>query len=200
MKKVRFDLSPGAAFALALLLVLLRPGELLALGLPILAHELGHVLAILALGQHIRAFRAELGGFRLLYDGGAGPAGRAVIAISGPLAGFLYALCAAALAADTGLGEAELSAGLSLLLSALNLLPIRGLDGGEILGSLLEQLPVRARGEQILSAASGLALLLLLGLGLCLLRKGEGAALLSAGLWLLIPALRRDPGPARNGE
>ena len=200
MKRRRIELSPGAALAVALLLVLLRPGELLALFLPILAHELGHVLAILALGQHIRAFQAEMGGFRLHYDGGAGPAERAMIAAAGPLAGFLYALCASALAAGTALREAELSAGLSLAQSLLNLLPIRGLDGGEILSCLLELLPWRRRGEAICTAASCLALALLLGLGLYMTLKGEGAALLLAAFWLLISGLRADAAhPEKRG-
>lgn len=192
MKNRRFDLSPGAAFALALLLVLLEPGELLALSLPILIHELGHVLAILALGQHVRGFQAELGGFRLHYDGEAGPAGRAMIAATGPLAGLLYALGAAALAAGTGGREAALSAGLSLLLSLMNLLPIRGLDGGEILSCLLAWMPDRESGEAFCGAVSTLALLALLGLGLWLLLKGRGAALLLAGLWLLASLPRQE--------
>ena len=196
----RIDLSPGGALAGALLLVLLRWSELAALAAPILAHELGHVGMLLALGQRIRSFRAELGGFRLCYEGGAGPLVRLLIAAAGPAAGFFYALAAARLAERTGLGEAAFSAGLSLALSLMNLLPIRGLDGGEILACVLELLPEPGRGERLRRAVSGCALLLLLGAGLRLLLAGKGAALLAAGLWLLYASLEdKDAGMGRMG-
>ena len=191
MRKSPVDLSPGAAFAMALLLVLLQPGELLALALPILAHELGHMLALLALGQRLRGFQAELGGFRLHYEGDAGPMGRALIAGAGPAAGLLYALLAARLASAGALGETELSAGLSLALSGMNLLPIRGLDGGEILSSLVQSVMRPERGERLCIWVSGLSVLLVFGSGLRLLLRGGGGGLLLAGLWMLLSELRQ---------
>ncbi len=204
MKGRPLDLSPGAALAFALLLVLLRPGELAALALPILAHELGHVLALLALGQRPRGFQAELGGFRLHYEGEAGPMGRALIAAAGPAAGVLYALAAARLASAFTLREAELSAGLSLALSGMNLLPIRGLDGGEILSCLLSALTGEERGERLCAGVSCLTVLLVFALGLQLLLQGGGGGLLLAGCWMLLSELREasltEPTAARSAR
>lgn len=196
MKRCAIDVSPGAAFALALMLVLLRPRELAALALPILAHELGHGLALLALGQRLCGFQAELGGFRLCYEGDAGPMGRALIAGAGPAAGLLYALAAARLASAGTLWEAELSAGLSLALSGMNLLPIRGLDGGEILRCTVQAVAGTERGERICAWASGLSVLLVFGLGLCLFLQGSGGGLLLAGFWMLLSELREGRGAA----
>ena len=196
MKRCAIDLSPGAAFALALLLVLLRPGELAALALPILAHELGHVLALLALGQRLRGLQAELGGFRLRYEGDAGLLARVLIAGAGPAAGLLYALFAARLVTACSLREAELSAGLSLALSGMNLLPIRGLDGGEILDCLVQAAVGPGRGERICAWVSGVSVLLVFGLGLRLLLQGGGGGLLLAGVWMLLSELRQGRGEA----
>ena len=129
MKRLRWELSPGAALAGALLLVLLRPEELAALALAVLCHELGHLAAILALRQRLTGFRARLGGFSLDYAGDAGDLGRALIAGAGPGAGLLYALAASRLGVTLERDWLCLSAGLSLLLSLLNLLPAPPLDG-----------------------------------------------------------------------
>ena len=83
MRKLRLEASPGAAFLAAALFFFLRGRELLALLPAILAHELGHVAAILALGLRLRGFCAEAGGFRLDYAGETSPLGHALLAAAG---------------------------------------------------------------------------------------------------------------------
>ena len=185
MSRLRLELSSGAALAGALLLTLLRGEELAALLAALLVHELGHLAAILALGQRLTGFRARLGGFSLDYAGNAAEAGRALIALAGPAAGLLYALPAARLGLAAGRDWLCLSAGLSLLLSLLNLLPAPPLDGGQLCACLSRALLGAERGGRLcrgLTAASGV---LLLGLGCFALLRGCGAALPLVGLWLL---------------
>lgn len=184
MRRLRWSSSPGAAFAAALLLALLRPEELAALLGAILVHELGHLAALLALGQRLLGLRAELGGLRLDYAGDAGPAGRALIALAGPLAGLLYAPAASRLGQSWGQDWLCLSAGLSLLLSLVNLLPAAPLDGGQLCAVLAEAALGSRRGERLcrlLGLGLGCAVLAL-GLGLILRGRGAAAALLGASL------------------
>lgn len=186
MRKLRVEVSPGAAFLAAALFFFLRGRELLALLPAILTHELGHTAAILALGLHLRGARAEAGGFRLDYAGDTTPLGHGLIAAAGPAAGFAYAFLASFLWRETGQDWLCLSAGLSLLLSIFNLLPAPPLDGGRILAPLLCALLGSEKEERI-----GRILGFGVGLGLCALGivsalKGKGAAPLLPGLWLLL--------------
>ena len=180
------EASPGAAFLAAALFFFLRGRELLALLPALLIHELGHAAAILALGLRLRGFRAEAGGFRLDYAGDTTPLGHALIAAAGPAAGFGYALLASFLWRKTEQDWLSLSAGISMLLSAFNLLPAPALDGGRILTPLLCARLGSGRGERI-SRILGYGV----GLGLCALGvasalNGKGAAPLLPGLWLLL--------------
>lgn len=200
MKGIRFSASPGAAFAAALLLALLRGEELAALLGAVLAHELGHLAAILALGQLLTGVRAELGGLRLDYSGETGALGRGLIALAGPAAGLLYALLAARLGRRWDMDWLCLSAGLSLLLSLLNLLPAPPLDGGQLCAVLAEATLGSRRGERLcrfLGLGTGCALLIL---GLALILRGRGAAAALAGVSLLFHSFPEGEGLVKNGK
>ena len=191
MKGLRVELGAGPAFLAALLFFLLREEELAALLLAAAAHELGHLAAILGLGLRLREIRAELGGLRMEYSGDTGTAGHLGIAAAGPAAGFLYAWTAARLALRLGWGWLSLSAGLSLLLSLFNLLPVLPLDGGRIALYLSTAAMGEERGE-LLCRRLGLWLSAALSaLGLRLLVRGRGAALLTAGLVLLFGSCKK---------
>ena len=200
MKEPRWSLSAGAAFAGALLLAVLQGRELLALSLPILAHELGHVLAIRALGQRLVGFRAELGGFCLDYRGDAGPLEHGLIALAGPAAGLMYAALASRLGQVPGRELLCLSAGISLLLSLINLLPAAPLDGGRLCAVLAETLWGARRGGRIcrlLSLGTGWTVL---ALGLLLALRGRGAAAALLGAGLLGRTIWREEGLVKRSE
>ena len=123
--------------------------------LPVLAHELGDLLALWFLGMPVRGFRLELRGFCIEYGGSAGAVGHALAAAAGPLVGFGYALGAARLAVPLGSDWLSLSAGVSLLLSLFNLLPALPLDGGCILLHLSTAILGDRRGR-LLTEIAGL--------------------------------------------
>lgn len=137
----------------------------------VLIHEAGHLAAMFFLGLRVEEVRLELCGPCIRYQGSCSSLGHASAALAGPAAGALYSLLL------SRLGELfYLTAGISLLLSLFNLLPVRPLDGGRI-------------AEQLLPPRTALALAwvtvaLLLAAGLWAAGSGRGAGLLLAGLTL----------------
>lgn len=179
----RFSFEPLALLPAAMLLYLGSLGEIAAVLLPVLVHELGHAAALALLGLRIRQVRFELRGFCIEYYGDCSAVGHAFAAFAGPLAGLVWAIAASA--RGNGADWLTLSAGVSVLLSLFNLLPALPLDGGRILLNLSCAVLGTRRGEKLTEAVSLFVGAGLLALGLWLLLRGEGIAVLTASVWLL---------------
>ncbi len=116
-------LSLGASFGL----------EIFPLIISVLVHEAGHILALKLLGGYVGEIKADLKGIEFKMERTALFTGKEIILVSmaGPVAGLLFAAAAFIWRLD------ELFK-INLLLSLFNLLPLKGLDGGEILKELKE--------------------------------------------------------------
>ncbi len=179
MDRRRLTLSLAAV--LAALCLYYRGGLALLplLLLPVAVHELSHVLALRLLGRRITSFRLDAQGFVIGCTGGSALSD-VLIALAGPLGGVVYAL----LAERAGRDLLSQSAGVSLLLSAFNLLPILPLDGGRVFSVLC------AEHRGLYRAVSGALLAFLLFGGVFLAVWKKSTVPLAAALWLLL--LRRD--------
>lgn len=135
-------------------------------------HEGGHALAVKLCGGRVAALRlTALGGVMRYTLAKPGALREVAIAAAGPAAGLLAA-CGAAK------GGLVLFAGANLLLSAINLLPVRPLDGGQIAAALLGDGRCLAWLEiAACTLASAGAAALLMGQGGC------GPAVFCAALW-----------------
>lgn len=186
MSRSRFHISAGAVLAAALIFFFTDTATLWAIALPVAAHELGHVLALRLVGLRIKGFRAEMKGLCIDYCGFCGTAGHIFTAAAGPLAGLIYAFAASYWAKLFNNDTAALSAGISLLLSLFNLLPVLPLDGGRIFSRIACMALGYGRGERLSKnlglAVSGTAL----AAGLLLMWQGMGAGLAVAAIWLLL--------------
>ena len=158
------------------------PWALAACGL----HEMGHLLAIWALGGRVSLLRLTCVGAELRlsarYPLSAGK--QLTAALAGPAVNVLLALAAA------WWGEgAFLFAGLNLALGVFNLAPVAQLDGGRALCAALALLGAGERAETVLRALS-LALACGLALGGCVLflKGAVNVTLPLTALWLLIAA------------
>ena len=149
--------------------------------LPVLVHELSHVLALRLLGQRITGFTLDAWGLCIRYDGTCSPAGHILAALAGPVGGALYAL--------VGLTNSDWlrqSASLSLLLTAFNLLPLLPLDGGRVFSLLCTLTLGELRGGRLCRAVSAVLLALLLLGGVVLAAWKKSTAPLAAAIWLLL--------------
>lgn len=171
--RLRISASPWAVLAGGLLFYFSDGETLLQLLLPILVHEAGHALVLRLYGCRLLELRLELSGLCMRYAGAPARSARAVCALAGPLAGLLYALAAAQL------GPAgELSAGISMLFSAFNLIPAPPLDGAQIARAFLGKRTAEVLGRCCAGAV--------FAAGLYLLAVGKGAGLALAGAFLLL--------------
>lgn len=163
-------------------------GEALTVALAALLHELGHIAAAWGWGVPLRGLRLDLFGARMELGGRIPYRAELAVAAGGPLASLL----AASLAFPLGRvwGEANLFAAVSLGLGMLNLLPVRGLDGGRMLSCGLSLLLGERAAYVTLGVTTGIALATLWLLsGYCLLRLGETLTLFTFALCLLLRLL-----------
>ncbi len=177
-KNVKIKVSAGAVLLLAALYFVLDWDGLSALLLAAAAHEAGHFAALYFTGGRVSSVRADVCGAVIERSGSTSTLEEVICAAAGPLAGVAYALLAARLGTALGSRMLTASAGMSLVLSAFNLLPAPPLDGGRIAEALLGR---RAAGAIALAAAG-----LVLSAGLVAVARGYGAALLCAGAYLCL--------------
>ncbi len=152
----------------------------------LIIHEGGHIFAMRLFGARPTALHAGISGFALDFSGDISCLGEFFAALSGPFLGLCFAfICArSALIFES---EYLLScAGIGLILNCFNLLPALPLDGGRA----VFEAAAFFWGQKV-SKTLSLVLSLVISLVLCLfglyfLLNGKGAALLIAGIWLLV--------------
>ena len=151
------------------------------IALPVAAHELSHVAALLLLGQRVTGISLDARGLCIGYDGACSPRGHILAALAGPLGGAVYALVGL-----TDVPWLKQSACLSLLLTAFNLLPLMPLDGGRVFSQLCVLALGKTRGERLCRTVSAALLTLLLLGGVVLAAWKKSTAPLAAAIWLLL--------------
>lgn len=165
--------------------------DTVTVALAALLHELGHMAAAWGWSVPLRGLRLDLFGARMELGGLLSYRAELAVATGGPL----VSLAAAALVWPLGrfLGGAYLFSAVSLGLGLINLLPVRGMDGGRMLACALSLLFGERVADMTLRVTTGLFLggLWLLSV-YCLLRLGETLTLFTFALCLLIRLLGGD--------
>ena len=129
---LRFD--PVAVAVFSALLLTERLGTVCALASAVAAHEAGHLFAARLLQVRVKSVRFGLLGARIGVLGLLSYKSEALLAAAGPAASFL---CAALTAPFLSVGFFGQTCAFSLILGALNLLPVQSFDGGRIAQSLV---------------------------------------------------------------
>lgn len=182
----RFQLSAGAIFLLSALYFFGGIVSLSALLLAAAAHELGHIAAIKLLGGGIKTMRFEASGMCINMCGVNGAAAEITALLAGPAAGLIFAIICSYCGAKTANRLLLECAGYGAILTAYNLLPALPLDGGRSVFALLSEAMGFERAKNIIELSGFITGLGLAAAGLAMLGKELGAALLIAGIWLLI--------------
>jgi stage IV sporulation protein FB len=185
-----FSISAGAALLFSALFFLDGSGLFSALLPAVAVHEAGHYLALRLSVAHFTALRLDIFGLRMDYRGALTRLQELLCTLAGPLAGLTFTLAASLGGRFLDDSFLYCAAGVSLLLTIYNLLPVAPLDGGRIL-LLLTGNSALVRLTGFLTAGA------LLFLGLYCAARGLGAALALPGAFLLLTcALRDTPSPS----
>ena len=186
MNGKRITISLALTLAAAFIYYVVSIETTIAIALPVAVHELAHIIALRFFGLKVKSVRAELTGLCIDYCGFAEPVAHIAAAFAGPAGGFIYAYAASLIARETGCAWMELSAGISLLLSVFNLLPVLPLDGGRALQAAVAALAGVRAAERLLDALGLVLPVALMGLGIVLFARGMGLALGVFGAWLAL--------------
>ena len=173
-----------AAFGAALYFLDVR--TIAALAAAAAVHELGHLICLRLLGLRIKGIRAEAQGFCIDYTGETTRLGHAAAALAGPAAGLVCAFAFSALSNITAAGWFGLTAGISLLLSLFNLLPVLPLDGGRILYCAASALLGGIKGRRFTACTGYAVSFAMLAFGVHILLRGYGFGLAAAAVWLIL--------------
>lgn len=190
LNKIR--VAPRVVLLFAILLITDQSGLALVTLLAAAFHECGHLLAARAMKIPFRAMRIDLMGARLEI-GGRMLSYREewLLSAAGPIASFFAAAGAAAFWESSRLAVYFSCA--SLLLGALNLLPIRSFDGGRMLECALSAIPDARVAERVTSACSFLFLFLLWAIAVYfLIRTGDGISLFFFSVSLFLHFFERE--------
>lgn len=185
MRKRRLRILPTVALAILLFGVEQKEICLLTL-LAAVLHECGHILAARLLRIPLRDLRMDFLGARLEIGGRMLSFGEEwLLAAAGPLASLLCAAIAACFWRSSS--YAVIFSCASLVLGLLNLLPIRGFDGGRMTESALSFFCGIRVSRAVMRVLSFLLLFLLWASAVYfLLRAGDGLSLLFFSMALFL--------------
>ena len=182
-ERTRIRVSPGAPALLAVFVWLSSPEVLGAVLLAALCHELGHYAALRRRGGWVRAVRISALGAEMQVAGRMSYGGELLAVAAGPGCNLLLW----ALLSLTGWPPLAPFAGAHLILGALNLLPVRPMDGGRLLWLLTALCTEPYTADRVAYAVGAVASAALLVLCLYLtLTTGAGLFLLPGVLWLAV--------------
>ncbi len=149
--------------------------------LSIAAHELGHILALRLCGVRIERIYVRCIGFRADYNGmWLGYKGELLAAAAGPAVTLVLAAASAAIGNIFSLEAAYFVAGVNLLILIFNILPIRPLDGGQILNTAVTILSGTDKAERVSAVCDRItaALMFIAGTVLLIISGGNFTLLL----------------------
>lgn len=158
----------------------------------VLLHEGGHGLMAACLGVRMRKLRPELFGARLELEGVISYPREWWVAVGGPLANLLSAVAVYPWAVR-GAEWALWFLGASVALGAVNLLPVKTLDGGRMLTCAAAWLWGDGVAVRLVGITTGITTGLLWMLSVyALLRSQQMLSLFAFSLCLLMRVIRRD--------
>lgn len=180
MAGLAMTVSPGFLLLAAALYFVGGGGALTAFLSAALAHELGHLTAMWAVGADVRTLRLTPSGPVIEYSGLCSRRQEMGLIAAGPGAGLVFALVCFWL----GTAYFSYAGAIALLATLFNLLPVYPMDGGRLLRLLLEEAMPERTAAVVVRLCGNLCALGVIFTGLWI---GSVAAA-AAGIWMAVLA------------
>lgn len=184
--KIKFNISVPFAVVLSFLLITDQTGFMSASVLAVSVHEIGHLAAMYFTNALPESISFGFGGIEIISRSFTSFSKSLAVCISGPLANmvFFFIFYAVGKTADSYL--VFCFAAVQLLVGAINLMPIRGLDGGDLLKYILSA-TVKCNPEFVLRWVSIIFSCAVLVLGVMVSVKNvSNPSLLLLGIYLIM--------------
>lgn len=178
----RFSASPAAILIFACVYFFDGFEGLASVIIAAAVHEAGHFVAIRAFGGRAAEMWLDASGACIVTAGELGVTGSIIALLSGPAAGIALALICAKMPQSNLMLRV---CGVSLALSAYNLLPALPLDGGRALIIILKHFLSPCAADNFMFALGLIIGTALCVAGLTFLSGSIGLTLVAAGLWIL---------------
>lgn len=186
--KTELRITAPFAFLIALLLIFDKTGMMSVSVIAVTLHELGHLMALYALNLPPKSITLSIIGVNIkqtyLFEK---PIFETVVAAAGPTANLLTSFLLVPFT-NEAFPAALCAAG--IVIGAFNLLPLSGLDGGDILNSLLSIKIDESKVNIILKATNVVVILLIAFIGVYLiLSPSRNPTMLIAAVYLTVYVL-----------
>lgn len=146
-----------------------------SLVLAVAVHEMGHLAALRLCGARCEKLYLQCVGFRADYNGAKLSYREEIFAAAaGPLASLFLAGAAAIIGEFAGMSGAFFVSGISLILFFYNILPLRPLDGGQIVHMAAALIAGSDAAEKISTLLDHVILFFMFMAGIALLLKSGG--------------------------
>ena len=171
----------GIAFSVFLLFSAKSPSALI---LSAAIHEAGHIACGFFLSGQLPYPEIKTVGIRLCYPSLPSAFSKAAVSMSGP---------ALSLISGVIFKEYEMFSLYCIFLGIINLLPCKGLDGGNILGALCEKYFDAGMSQRTVNSISSVSILLFFGLNCAVqLKYGTNISLAVLSVFLTVSVLGRE--------
>lgn len=186
--KTKIIITAPFAFLIALLLIFDKTGMMSVSVIAVTLHELGHLMALYALNLPPKSITLSIIGVNIkqtyLFEK---PIFETVVAAAGPILNLLTSFFLVPFI-DKAFSAALCAAG--IVIGAFNLLPLSGLDGGDILNSLLSIKLNENKVNIITKVTNIITIVLVAFIGVCLLLSpSRNPTMLIAAVYLAVYVL-----------
>jgi len=164
----------------------------------VLFHEVGHLLCLFLMKKKVYKITLELKGLVIEHEGALSASQELLCAAAGPALGLTYAYFASFASTLIFPDFFGMSAGISLILSFFNALPVRPLDGAVMMKSFCI-LSGNNSPSKVLCISGIVTSLCLLSLGIYLMSLGTGYGLTTMSIILMLYTLFEE-GIVKKGD
>lgn len=183
---VTFDITVPFVVVVAFLLIMDNTGLMSASLFAVISHEIGHLFIMKRIGCAPRSVKFTVSGVLICGTSYCSIRDNVIIALSGPFVNFVFALFFYCLNTIIDTRLILVNSAVCLLVGLVNMLPIKGLDGGTVCFAILNAI-CGAKAQVLFKLISLFTAVAMITIGIIVfITNFSNPSLLLLGLYLII--------------